>query len=387
MKKVKISICCQTYNHENYIRQCLDSILMQRGDFEMEVLIHDDASTDATKDIIQEYNKKYPGIIHPIIRDVNLYSQGYLPGPFNYERATGEFIAICEGDDYWTCPDKLQKQLNAFKVHPEYDMCFHKAQVKSSVIGFQEYIAGDYTPNINQEVSVIHISDIISKQYGMIPSASLMLKKEVLMEFVEESRGAFKNNKNLIGDVYIHMLACHRSGGALFINEAMSVYNIYSGSSYSSMYSNTSSPLIRWNKFKKPIIQCILLLNEKYSGYYSKSLSYFINKVLLSYYIKEINEEALTLPIISHLHYLIENHILDKDFIIYAHPHFKNFISADRKSIITCLEQIDIDAKNIVCFDLSNLDRCLERNQNVIPIDALLELDIDFYKKHINTAS
>src|SRR5690606_15609661 len=109
---VRVSICCITYNHEPFIRQCLDGFLMQQGDFEYEILIHDDASTDGTTKIIQEYELKYPEIIKPIIQTQNQYSQGVrgINFIYNFPRAKGEYIAMCEGDDYWTDPLKLQKQ-------------------------------------------------------------------------------------------------------------------------------------------------------------------------------------------------------------------------------------------------------------------------------------
>jgi glycosyltransferase involved in cell wall biosynthesis len=108
-----VSICCLTYNHEPFIRQCLDGFIMQKTDFPIEVLIHDDASTDGTADIIREYEKKYPEIIKPIFQTENKYSKGIkISQTYNYPRAQGKYIALCEGDDYWTDPYKLQKQVD-----------------------------------------------------------------------------------------------------------------------------------------------------------------------------------------------------------------------------------------------------------------------------------
>ena len=97
---IKVSICCITFNHEKYIKKALDSFLSQNTDFEYEILIHDDASTDSTADIIREYEKKYPNIIKPIYQTENQYQKGVTnpSGKFNFPRAKGQYIAMCEGD-------------------------------------------------------------------------------------------------------------------------------------------------------------------------------------------------------------------------------------------------------------------------------------------------
>lgn len=109
-----VSVCCLAYNEEQYIGQTLDGILMQKGDFSIEVLIHDDASTDNTANIIRDYQERYPDIIKPIFQRENQWSScgwGILK-KFVYPLAKGEFIALCEGDDYWTDEYKLQRQIN-----------------------------------------------------------------------------------------------------------------------------------------------------------------------------------------------------------------------------------------------------------------------------------
>ncbi|HHX61228.1 MAG TPA: glycosyltransferase [Epulopiscium sp.] len=100
-----VSICCLAYNHEKFIRQALDGFIMQESNFPIEVLIHDDASTDDTANIIREYEKKYPEIIKPIYQTENQYSKGVgISVTYNFPRAKGKYIAMCEGDDYWTDP-------------------------------------------------------------------------------------------------------------------------------------------------------------------------------------------------------------------------------------------------------------------------------------------
>lgn len=128
-----VSICCLTYNHDSYIRLCLDGFMMQKTTFPFEVLIHDDASTDRTADIIREYEAKYPDIIKPLYQKENQYSKGVRISPtFQYPRAKGKYIALCEGDDYWTDPYKLQKQVDFLEEHPEYVLIYTNAEKVNS---------------------------------------------------------------------------------------------------------------------------------------------------------------------------------------------------------------------------------------------------------------
>ena len=124
----KVSVLCATYNHEEYLRQTLDSFLNQKTDFPLEVLVNDDASTDSTGDIIREYAAKYPEIIRPFYQKENLYSRRInLYDVVFFPACRGEYIAVCEGDDYWNDPEKLQLQVNWLDTHPEYSACVHNS--------------------------------------------------------------------------------------------------------------------------------------------------------------------------------------------------------------------------------------------------------------------
>lgn len=114
-----VSIRCTAYNHEKYIRDCLEGFIMQKTNFRFEAIVHDDASTDRTADIIREYATKYPDIIKPIYETENQYSKkdGTLTQILD-KACTGKYIAMCEGDDYWIDPLKLQKQVDFLESHP-----------------------------------------------------------------------------------------------------------------------------------------------------------------------------------------------------------------------------------------------------------------------------
>lgn len=122
-----VTIRCLTYNHEPYIRQCLEGFVIQKTSFRFEAIVHDDASTDGTATIIREYAERYPDIIKPIYETENQYSKhdGSIRRIMD-AHTHGKYVAICEGDDYWTDPFKLQKQVDFLESHPDYVMCSHR---------------------------------------------------------------------------------------------------------------------------------------------------------------------------------------------------------------------------------------------------------------------
>lgn len=127
--KVMVSICCTAYNHEKYIRQTLDGFLMQKTSFKYEIIIHDDASTDKTAAIIHEYEARYPDVIHPIYQTENQYSKGKeIIQTILAPKTHGKYVALCEGDDYWSDPHKLQRQVDALERKKECYMCVHRTE-------------------------------------------------------------------------------------------------------------------------------------------------------------------------------------------------------------------------------------------------------------------
>lgn len=124
-----VTIYSLCYNQECYVRQCLDGIVMQKTNFKFEAIIHDDASTDATADIIREYEAKYPNIIKPIYQTENQYSKrDFSISKILKLHTHGKYIAMCEGDDFWVDPYKLQKQVDFLESHPEFSLCCNRIQ-------------------------------------------------------------------------------------------------------------------------------------------------------------------------------------------------------------------------------------------------------------------
>lgn len=123
----KVSVVTITYNHEAFIRETLDGFVAQKTDFPIEVIVGDDASTDATPAVIREYTDRYPHLFRPILRSQNIGPYANLTDALSAAR--GEYLALCDGDDYWTDPMKLSKQVSYLDQHPRTTVCFHPVRV------------------------------------------------------------------------------------------------------------------------------------------------------------------------------------------------------------------------------------------------------------------
>jgi len=129
-EEIIVSICCFTYNHEKFIRDAIEGFLIQKTDFPFEILVHDDASTDGTPAILREYEEKHPDLYRIVYQAENQYSKGRKPSTILLPMARGKYIALCEGDDYWTDPLKLQKQVEFMESHPECSISCHRVLYK-----------------------------------------------------------------------------------------------------------------------------------------------------------------------------------------------------------------------------------------------------------------
>ena len=212
---IVVSINTLTYNHEKYIAQCIEGILLQKTNFAFELLIHDDASTDKTADIIREYEKKFPLIIKPIYQTENQWAKGIKNSvTYQYPRAKGKYIAICEGDDYWIDENKLQMQVDFLENNPEYTMCFHGADFD---------IIGDF--DVPERLKNIEDRDYTASEIfetWTIPTASVVYNKKVL------DLPVINVDKVLFGDIVIFE-KCSHMGKIYGFSKKMSVYRIHDG--------------------------------------------------------------------------------------------------------------------------------------------------------------
>lgn len=224
------SIHCLTYNHEKYIAKALDGFLEQRTNFPYEILIHDDASTDGTQDIIREYERRHPDIIKPIYQTENQYAKGVkILREYNFPRATGKYLAFCEGDDYWSDKDKLQKQVDALEAHPECSLCTHFADVMTG----EGEIAGSI-PAVSLGDGVVKAEDYLRHElrgWASQTSSFLVPLKWLKQYFEEKPRYC---EVMLVGDFPLALYLLTK-GDVYFINEHMSRYRFNSQSGFRAM--------------------------------------------------------------------------------------------------------------------------------------------------------
>lgn len=214
-----VSICCITYNHEPFIRQCLDGFLMQKTDFPFKIVIHDDCSTDKTPDVIREYKQKYPDILCPIFQEVNQMSKGHsITVEFVLPACHGKYIALCEGDDYWTDPLKLQKQVDFLEAHPEYSLCGHNTKIVYENDGGRvEYFR---PARSSQTKTELNMDDMIV-DFHSFHTSSFVFRRDML-----ETPNWFSKCRS--GDIALSLMLASK-GPVHYIDEVMSVYRTHDG--------------------------------------------------------------------------------------------------------------------------------------------------------------
>jgi glycosyltransferase involved in cell wall biosynthesis len=276
IKDPLVSICCITYNHKCYIRDAIEGFLMQETDFPFEIIIHDDASIDATADIIREYERNYPDIIKPIYQIVNQYSKGENPILFTFKAARGKYIAICEGDDYWIDPLKLQKQITEMERHSEFYISFHPAIIRWVDGSRGERMLGFYS----EKTMIFPIEKVILGGGRFMHTGSIVLNRLVMPRIIS----FFDIAKDApVGDYYMQVLGAEH-GGALYLSDVMSVYRSGVPGSWSERLNNDRN---YWASWFRSIIVC----NNKMSIFTkSKYSDLFIieNKKLYSRLIRSL---------------------------------------------------------------------------------------------------
>lgn len=250
MNQIAVSVICNVYNHEKYIRDALNGFVMQKTNFPFEVLIHDDASTDHSADIIREYEAKYPEIIKPIYQTVNQYSQGISIGKtYQWPRAQGKYIALCEGDDYWTDPQKLQKQFDAMEAHPEVDICAHAVEQRMADTGeFVRLIA----PKAGS--TIIGVEDVIRGEGGYVATNSLFYRQEI-----NQTIPQFRRQMALDYTLQIHGSL---RGGMLYLKDCMAVYRWMAPGSWTARVQMNDTKRLAFNEKKQAMLKQLDLDTE-----------------------------------------------------------------------------------------------------------------------------
>lgn len=223
-----VSVQMITYNHERYIAQAIEGVVTQKTTFRIELVIGEDCSTDSTRKICEDYVKKYPEIIKLLPSEKNLGMN--KNGLRTFQECNGKYIAICEGDDYWTDPYKLQKQVDFLEANDDFAICFHPVN-----IWLKGNLKADFlTRNVNDTTT---ISDLANGNY--IHTPSVVFKNKLFGELPPEF------SQSPVGDYFLHMLNA-RFGKIKKLPEVMAVYRLHESNTWANTNFTTMIP--KWLK-------------------------------------------------------------------------------------------------------------------------------------------
>lgn len=210
----KVSVLTLVYQHAPYVEQCLKGCLEQQCDFEFEVLLHDDASTDGSAEIVERYAAQYPHLFKPILQQENQYSKGIsISRRFQLPRSEGSYLAFCEGDDYWCDPNKLQRQADYLDTHPECSMVYGSVQYLYEPAGrLGEIWGGAATTDLKRLL-----------RGNCIPTPTVMIRRVVVEDFFREMEP--EKHRWGMGDYPLWLYAATR-GTIHFDAKTVAVYRI-----------------------------------------------------------------------------------------------------------------------------------------------------------------
>lgn len=268
--EIMVSVFCTVYNHEKFLRKCLDGLVNQKTDFKFEILIHDDCSTDNSKQIIKEYEQLYPDLFIAIYSDENQYSRGVeILQDILLPRSHGKYIAFCEGDDYWIREDKLQLQYNYMETHPECSLCTHNTIFHDLNGEEKDRLFNNWT-----EIHQLSAEDIF---WGWtIHTSSHFIRRECYAYPAE------MNYRHWFGD-YVMRTYSYSCGSVVSLPEVMSVYNSNNTSGVSYLFFHDA-----------PVEQINTKILERAA--YLKEFNVFTNRrfeKVINYKINEIEFKAL----------------------------------------------------------------------------------------------
>lgn len=385
-----LTICCITYNHEKYIKQTIESFLMQKTNFKIEIIIHDDASTDQTAEIIRSYKRKYPSLIKHILQEENQFSKGnknIFLGPIS--QAEGKYIALCEGDDYWSDPYKLQKQVDYLENNPECTLCTHATQIVLPD-GISERIIGLFDKSTKYSPE-----DVIINETEVGHTSSMVFPKEVIKQLPDwYSRVPTE-------DTPLKMISASKGYG-YFFRDVMSVYRKgVEGSWTVRVHNNIKNKIKHWKneimmlnnfndytegKFKKAISARKEYINENiiFNIELEKNSRVWSNK--LADYIKENNLKQIAIFGIKETAVELKNKLREKykeGIIFLDNFNYGKVIDQDEILHPTILKEnplgIDLVVITIVgehYIDIKKQIHSYNKNIQIFTLKDLIEYDI-----------
>ena len=236
---VLVSVCCITYNHRNFIRRCLDSLINQNTDFRYEIIVHDDASDDGTQDIVREYAERYPDLVIPVLQEENQFSKGFGKMVSNMlSVASGKYFTYCEGDDQWCDPDKLRLQVEALQSHPECALCVHA----TDTVDINGEPQDMRLPEINIDHSVISTEEymrlVLTEGYWTFHLSSFMVSGDLFREYAEYMTYGYPSKFYFVGDLPLFLYFALK-GDLYYIDRVMTTYTVESGGFMSRLYKDS----------------------------------------------------------------------------------------------------------------------------------------------------
>ena len=281
-----VSIRCLVYNHEPYLRRCLDGFVMQKTNFPFEAIVHDDASTDGSAAIIREYAEKYPSIIKPIYETENQYSKrddSLVKSMDAAMHLDSKYVALCEGDDYWTDPDKLQKQVDALESHPECTIAFSRVHVidkDGNEIGRSIPENSDLIPN-----GVVTLDDYMMSEFyhgcWTFHTSTFLYRKSCLELHRELKKTVFVHYP--YGDQPM-LLSCLFQGNGFYLPDVTGRYRWLSGGYNSTIRKNPQNEIISYEKRIRAWKDLDAYTQGKYSQCISRACDRFSYLVLKTRY-------------------------------------------------------------------------------------------------------
>ena len=253
---IEVTVGCICFNQEKYIRKTLDGFVRQKTNFNYEILIHDDASTDNTANIIREYQKKYPEKFVTILQDQNQHKLGKkITSEFIFPNAGGKYLALCEGDDYWTDEFKLQKQYDIMEKNPNCSICTHKI-IKVREDGQETNVQ---FPPIKIEPGIICSEEyiVLRLKSWMFQTCSYFVRTEYVRELIEEKPDFYTLSP--VGDLPLELYLMTK-GNLYYIDKVMSHYRLKSDTSVTK---RDGSDISRTKKRNDRIVASL----EKYNQY------------------------------------------------------------------------------------------------------------------------
>lgn len=261
--KPLVSILCITYNHKNYIRQCLDGFVMQKTNFDFIAYVGDDCSTDGTTEIVKEYEYKYPNIIKGIYHSKNTNIIGNYFDVVN--ACKSKYVAVCEGDDYWIDEYKLQKQVDFLESNPDYAICFHPVKVVYEGFDFEK--TNEIYPTQKMIKSGTTFELLLKTNF--IQTNSVMYRWEFNDKKIEE----YFPKDILPGDFYLHLLHA-KEGKIKMLIDVMSVYRRNPSGSWSDSITNMDKIYLKYG------LQIINFYDYVYNSIANLSQEYIQNILL-----------------------------------------------------------------------------------------------------------